>query len=564
MSIEKENILNRALDRQKKARKQAERILEDKSLELYKTSVELKKANDQLESLLREKNSQLEGVFENINDAYIIMDLDGNVIKMNDVAIFFFGYNLENETLNVLDLVYKEDYNYALQSFSSLKQKGRFADYNARVVTKTKEVKWVNINASIIFDKKNNPIAAQGIIRDTTAQREKQYVLDLINDTAKSILGKEDVAEISWEITNKITNYLKTDNCIVYLLDSEKRFLEPIAAFKYKKLKKIEKVAIGTSVIGKIATTGISKIIDDSSVDNTLKNKKFSELLVPIISHNQIIGVIVVRHSDKNYFKKEQIKTIESIANLAAMQLKSALNIRERKKVEKNNIELLQKLAKSNQELKEYAHIVSHDLKSPLRSVYALTSWIKKDNLKHFDKDSLQNFEDIEITLQKMEALISGVLKFSSFNANRDEDELIDLDNLVREIIKILYNPNQIEISIKDKLPVIKGDKIKFQQLFQNLIANAVKFNNKENGFVSIHVEDLKSFYKFSIKDNGIGIEQRNYEKIFKIFQSLKKSDNSSGIGLSIVKKIVDIYKGEIWLESELDKGTTFYFTLKK
>ena len=163
-----------------------------------------------------------------------------------------------------------------------------------------------------------------------------------------------------------------------------------------------------------------------------------------------------------------------------------------------------------------------------------------------------------------MEALISGVLKFSSFNANRDEDELIDLDNLVREIIKILYNPNQIEISIKDKLPVIKGDKIKFQQLFQNLIANAVKFNNKENGFVSIHVEDLKSFYKFSIKDNGIGIEQRNYEKIFKIFQSLKKSDNSSGIGLSIVKKIVDIYKGEIWLESELDKGTTFYFTLKK
>ena len=564
MSIEKENILNRALIRQKKARKQAERILEDKSLELYKTSLELKKANDQLESLLGEKNSQLEGVFENINDAYLIMDLDGNVIKMNDVAIFFFGYNLENETLNVLDLVYKEDFNYAMQSFNSLKQKGRFADYNARVVTKTKEVKWVNINASIIFDKKNNPIAAQGIIRDVTAQREKQFVLDLINDTAKSILGKEDVAEISWEITNKIKNYLKTDNCILYLLDSEKKFLEPIAAFKNKKLKKIEKVAIGTGVIGKVATTGISKIIGDSSLDNILKNKKPSELLVPIISHNQIIGVIVVRHSNKNYFKKEQIKTIESIANLAAMQLKSALNIRERKKVEKNNIELLQKLAKSNQELKEYAHIVSHDLKSPLRSVYALTSWIKKDNLQHFDKDSLQNFEDIEITLQKMEALISGVLKFSSFNANRDEDEWIDLDDLVRGIIKILYNPNQIEITIKEKLPILKGDKIKFQQLFQNLIANAVKFNNKENGFVSIHVEDSKSFYKFSIKDNGIGIEQRNYEKIFKIFQSLKKSDNSSGIGLSIVKKIVDIYKGEIWLESELDKGTTFYFTLKK
>lgn len=565
MSKEKENILNRALTRQKQARLKAERILEDKSLELYKTSVELKKVNDQLESLLGEKNSQLEGVFENINDAYLIMDLEGNVIKMNDVAISFFGYHLEQEVLNVLDLIYKEDFKYAMQSFNTLRDKGRFADYNARIVTKNQTIKWVNINASIILDKKNNPIAAQGIIRDITAQREKQYVLDLINDTAKSILGKEDVTEISIEITNKITNYLKTDNCIIYLLDTEKNFLEPVAAYTTKLEDTLEKIAIGRGTIGKIASTGISKIISDTSLEQSgSKNNRHSELLVPIISDSQIIGVINASHSDRNYFKKEHIKTIESIANLVAMQLKSALNLRERKKVEKNNIDLLQKLAKSNEELKEYAHIVSHDLKSPLRSVYALTSWIKQDNLEHFDENSLQNFADIEVTLQKMEALISGVLKFSSFNSNRDEDELIDLDDLVREIIQILYNPNKVKISIDTKLPVLKVDKIKFQQLFQNLIANAVKFNDKKDGFVSIQVEDLKSYYKFSIKDNGIGIEQRNFDKIFKIFQSLKKSENSTGLGLSIVKKIIDIYKGEIWLASELGKGTTFYFTLKK
>ena len=565
MSKEKENILNRALTRQKQARLKAERILEDKSLELYKTSVELKKVNDQLESLLGEKNSQLEGVFENINDAYLIMDLEGNVIKMNDVAISFFGYHLEQEVLNVLDLIYKEDFKYAMQSFNTLRDKGRFADYNARIVTKNQTIKWVNINASIILDKKNNPIAAQGIIRDITAQREKQYVLDLINDTAKSILGKEDVTEISIEITNKITNYLKTDNCIIYLLDTEKNFLEPVAAYTTKLEDTLEKIAIGRGTIGKIASTGISKIISDTSLEQSgSKNNRHSELLVPIISDSQIIGVINASHSDRNYFKKEHIKTIESIANLVAMQLKSALNLRERKKVEKNNIDLLEKLAKSNEELKEYAHIVSHDLKSPLRSVYALTSWIKQDNLEHFDENSLQNFADIEVTLQKMEALISGVLKFSSFNSNREEDELIDLDDLVREIIQILYNPNKVKISIDTKLPVLKVDKIKFQQLFQNLIANAVKFNDKKDGFVSIQVEDLKSYYKFSIKDNGIGIEQRNFDKIFKIFQSLKKSENSTGLGLSIVKKIIDIYKGEIWLASELGKGTTFYFTLKK
>lgn len=567
MSKEKEEILTRALNRQKKARLQAEKILEDKSRELYNTSIELKEVNAKLESLLDEKNSQLQGVFENINDAYLVMDLEGNVIKMNDVAENFFGFNLEKEKVNVVDLIYKEDYTYAMTSFVELTEKGRFADYNARIITQTNDVKWVNINASVIFDKDNNPIAAQGIIRDVTAQREKQYVLDLINDTAKSILGKEDVNEISWEITNKITNYLKTDNCVVYLLDNENQFLEPIAAYHVNKLNDRRKVALGEGIIGAVAASSISEIIHDTSLDSryvSIDKDRLSEISVPIINDEKVIGVIDAKHAQKNYFHQEHIKTLESIANLVAMQLKSALNLRERKKAERDNAVLLSKLEKSNEELKEYAHIVSHDLKSPLRSISALTSWIKMDNMQHFNKDSLQNFDHIDITLEKMETLISDVLKFSSLDSKVDEEQEVDLDVLVKEVIHMLYIPINITIDVKNTLPKIKGDKIKFQQLFQNLIGNAIKFNDKDNGFIHINVEEQKSFYKFTIKDNGIGIEKKNFDKIFKIFQSLKKSENSSGIGLSIVKKIVDIYKGEIWLESQINEGTTFHFTLKK
>ncbi|EAQ41678.1 ATP-binding protein [Polaribacter sp. MED152] len=567
MSSEKEEILNRALNRQKKARLQAEKILEDKSRELYNTSLELKKVNAQLESLLGEKNSQLQGVFENINDAYLVMDLEGNVIKMNDVAEKFFEFTLEEEDVNVVDLIYYEDYEYAMASFTQLTEKGRFADYNARIITKNKNVKWVNINASVIFDKDNNPIAAQGIIRDVTSQREKQLVLDLINDTAKSILGKEDVNEIAWEITNKITGYLNTDNCVVYLINSDTKFLEPIATYNTDKINDRPKLSVGEGILGSVAKSGISEIINDTSLEDryiSFGKEKLSIISVPIINDKEIIGVIDARHTQKDFFKPEQINTLESVANLVAMQLKSALNLIERKKAEKDNADLLSKLAKSNEELKEYAHIVSHDLKSPLRSISALTSWIKMDNADVFDKDSLQNFNDIETTLEKMDALITDVLKFSSLDATVNEEDEVDLDVMVKEVIKMLYVPLNITINIQDKLPVIKGDKTKFQQLFQNLIGNAIKFNDKENGFININVKDLKSFYKFTISDNGIGIEQRNFDKIFKIFQSLKQSENSSGIGLSIVKKIVDIYNGEIWLESELNKGTTFHFTLKK
>ena len=113
-------------------------------------------------------------------------------------------------------------------------------------------------------------------------------------------------------------------------------------------------------------------------------------------------------------------------------------------------------------------------------------------------------------------------------------------------------------------MPTVKGDITKFQQLFQNLISNAIKFNNKDKGLIEVNFTENKSFYQFEIKDNGIGIEKKYHDKIFKIFHSLNDSKDSSGIGLSIVKKIIDLYDGNIWLESEPEIGTTFYFTIKK
>jgi PAS domain S-box-containing protein len=496
------------------------------------------------------------------------MNLAGDVLKMNDVAETFFGYNLLNESLNVTDLIYLEDYSYAMNSYNELVENGRFYDYTSRIITKNKGIKWVNINASIIYDKSNKAIAAQGIVRDITVQREKRLTLDLINNTAKSILGKEEINEIAFEISNSIANYLSTKDCIIYLIDKNSNNLERIASYnKSKSNDDIISLASDNKVIEEVAKTGDFEIIYDTSKDqryNVGDKKMKSKITVPIINNGIVIGIIDSEHESKNYFRKEHVVTIQTIANLVSLQLKSALNLRERKKIEIKNEELLKKLEKSNQELEEYAHIVSHDLKSPLRSIAALTSWIKSDNIEAFDEASLQNFEALDLTLETMENLISDVLKYSSLSTSVSEDKPVDLDLLIKNLVNVLYVPENIKINFLNKLPIIKGDKTKFQQLFQNLIGNAIKFSDKENGFININVEDHNSFYKFTIKDNGIGIEKRHFESIFKIFQSLKKAKNSSGIGLSIVKKIVDIYKGEVWLESEIGIGTTFYFTIKK
>ena len=240
------------------------------------------------------------------------------------------------------------------------------------------------------------------------------------------------------------------------------------------------------------------------------------------------------------------------------------LDVTDTKSLELQKEKLLEKLEKSNDELQEYAHIVSHDLKSPLRSINALVSWLKEDNKGVLDDASLQNFALIDSTLEKMEQLITDVLNYSSVGADNTIKADVDLNSMVNELVSMLYIPDHIEVKSLNILPNIKGDKTKLQQVFQNLISNSVKFIDKKCGSITIDVEDLKSHYKFSIKDNGIGIEKKYHDKIFKIFHSLKKSKDSSGIGLSIVKKIIDLHEGEIWLESEPNVGTTFYFTLKK
>ncbi|CAA0162946.1 PAS domain S-box protein [Tenacibaculum maritimum] len=690
-------ILQRALKREKAARKAAEKILEDKSRELYTLSEELKETNLKLEDLLNKKSSQLQGVFENILDAYLMIDLSGNVLKMNDAAIDLFSYDIAKEGLNVMNLIYPEDAEYAFESFEKLKKAGIFSNYIARIVTKRNRVKWVHINASLVYDRKQKTVAAQGIIRnitelkrtseameaqkkeldiivqnsslgialtqfggilrtnksfqellgyseeelerltiedisipedlpeskiylekmdsgeidnfvinkryrrknnsilwaktsvnavrdrsgniqcqvalveDITFERERSLIIHMINDLAKSILGKVNIYEIAWEVAQKIANYLDTEDCVIYLVDYRRKTLEQIAAFGSKTNEQkeiINKISlpIESGIVGHVVKTGKGEIVNNTSKDSRYivdDQVRLSELTVPIISEGKVIGVIDSEHIDKNYFTKEHLQTIENIASLISMQLKSALNIREREKAEIRNIQLLKKLEKSNDELNEYAHIVSHDLKSPLRSVYALTSWIKSDNEGKFDEMTLSNFNLIEETLEKMEQLISDVLTYSSIDTVVEKQK-VDLNEVLENLQKILFIPENISIKIVKKMPVVNGEITKFQQLFQNLISNAIKFNDKEKGIIQVDFIENKSFYEFSIQDNGIGIEQKYHDKIFKIFHFLKESSESTGIGLSIVKKIIDLYDGEIWLDSKLNEGTTFYFTIKK
>jgi signal transduction histidine kinase len=208
--------------------------------------------------------------------------------------------------------------------------------------------------------------------------------------------------------------------------------------------------------------------------------------------------------------------------------------------------------------------VVSHDLKSPLRSIHALISWIKEDNEKEFNDQTKEYLKLIEDKVEKMDYLIQGILTYSKVESNKVVSEKIDLNKVVQNILEIIHIPKNIHVTICNTLPSLQTDRFRMQQLFQNLISNAVNYCDKEEGLIEVASREEGDNYIFSIKDNGPGIAQKYHNKIFELFQSFSKEEKSTGIGLSIVKRIVDNYNGAIWMESTVGVGTTFFIKLPK
>jgi len=239
------------------------------------------------------------------------------------------------------------------------------------------------------------------------------------------------------------------------------------------------------------------------------------------------------------------------------------LDVTAQKNLEFQKERLLMNLERQNEQLNEYAHVVSHDLKSPLRNISTLLEWTKEDFKAQLGEESLRNLDLMQNRVEKMDHLIENILKYSSIDSDLVDNRKVDLNEAVGEVVKMLYVPKHIDICYLKPLPVIKADATRMQQLFQNLIGNAITYIDKEKGKIELDYTKDNTGYTFSIRDNGVGIAKEDFEKIFKIFRHLGSHSKSSGIGLSIVKKIIDLYRGDIWLESTVGQGTIFYFSLK-
>lgn len=282
---------------------------------------------------------------------------------------------------------------------------------------------------------------------------------------------------------------------------------------------------------------------DKTRIENELmgiynaKQKKYFWLRVnsvPLFSSNNIIGIV---------------STFNDISD----KLKS------RQKLETLNLKLIE----SNKNLEEFAYLASHDLKEPTRTVKSFADLLQKGLASKIDPKNQQILEYIIMGADRMQLMIEELLSYSRINTNDFKKESIDFNVLVNDVRlamhKIIEEKN-IHFTIQ-KLPTIEGSKMMLFRVIQNIIDNGLKYNDSEELHIIIDTEDIEDYCRISIRDNGIGIESQNFEKIFGLFKRLHNSPNykGSGFGLAICKRVMEKHHGRILVESELGNGTTFH-----
>lgn len=267
------------------------------------------------------------------------------------------------------------------------------------------------------------------------------------------------------------------------------------------------------------------------------------------------------------------IQQAELVADLQATVAKQQAiehQLRDRViEIERINLLLSQSthlLEERNQELDDFSHIASHDLQAPLRGISNLAEWLVQDLVGQLPLENQHQLELIQSRVLQMSALINALLQYARVGRENIDFMAVNITQLLAEVVEMLTHPSEFQIQFSPNLPTIKTQSLLLKQVFSNLIGNAIKYHNRTDGKVEILMEDRESLWQFTVADDGPGIAPENHKKIFGVFRTVAERDDlkGTGIGLAVVKKLVESRGGRIWLESSVGKGSAFSFTWPK
>jgi len=488
------------------------------------------------------------------------------------------------DTLFWKKILHSADYERVMNSnLESTRTRDPF-NMEYRLITKDQRVIWVKDEANLVRDEHGVPQYWLGVWTDITdRKRVEEEQADLISVMTKRTIQLQTAADVSRAVSsildlNKllptvadlICNHFDYYYVGVFLVEEATEWAVLRAATGKMGEQMLEtghrlKVE-DSSMIGWCIKHGQARIALDVGEDAVrFKNPYLpltrSEMALPLITRGEVIGAMTIQSQLPAAFSRVDITALQTMADQVANAIKNARLFTDR-------VNLNKELGAQNAELERFTYTVSHDLKSPLVTIRGFLGYLRQEaesgDMTRFDKD----MNRIANAVDKMQALLKDLLELSRIGRIINTPENIPFGQIITEAVELLNGPlekNNVKVVVQKNFPDILGDHARLVEVMQNLISNAAKFMGPQlRPTIEIGTNGVDADGKtiFFVRDNGIGIDPQYHDRIFGLFNRLDPSVEGTGIGLALVKRIIEIHNGRIWLDSKLGEGTTFYFTL--
>ncbi|MGB1241553.1 MAG: PAS domain S-box protein [Chitinophagales bacterium] len=490
---------------------------------------------------LETSQEKLRDLFDNVYEAIIELDIEGYISNYNKAAVDFFGIK-KDVPFFILSMVDPDDAEKVKTYFELLKTQGYYENYQGRFISPSGKTIHIEVSSVAKYDEKGEMIGSRHIVRDITEKIKVEKALKASESKYKSLVENNHFGIIQTDINGMVTYSSPRSDEITGLINGSDKSLNRM---NFTNSITPEELPSVMAQLNKLITGKIPYDIFRQKIIRQDGNLLFVEGT----------SILLKDENDVPY-------GINIVYNDATEKVKAEQELAEKNKELKKYIE-------SNLQLENFARLASHDLREPLLNIFAFTNLLQEEYNDHIGEMGKTYLSYIQQSSKRMETLINDLLKYATIG-KYSQPESINLNELVQNIftdfLASIQN-NNVNIEVYP-LPTIKGHQTELRSLFQNLISNAIKYQNPGTPLhIFIQAVSKDNTWQFSVSDNGIGIAPEHHEQIFIIYKRLDsgyKHKNSTGIGLAHCKKVVELHGGKIWVTSELNVGTNIHFTLNK
>jgi len=533
--------------------------------------------------------TQYKSLLENIPTTTYINSIDENAHTeyVSPQVEKLLGYSREiflQDPMFWQKILHPEDHERVMNVNLDGTKTGEPFNMEYRLVAKDQRVVWVKDDAILVKDEHSSPQYWLGVWTDITARKHaEEEQADLVSVMTKRTIQLQTAADVS-RAASSILDLNKLLPAVADLICNHFDYYY-VGIFLVEEATEWAILSAATGAMGKqMLETGHRLKVEDSSMigwcikhgqarialdvgEDAVRFKNpylpltRSEMALPLITRGEVIGAMTIQSQLPAAFSRVDITALQTMADQVANAIKNTRLFTER-------VNLNKELGAQNAELERFTYTVSHDLKSPLVTIRGFLGYLRQDaessDMIRFEKD----MNRIANAVDKMQALLNDLLELSRIGRIINTPEKISFGQIVMEAVELLNGPlekNNIRMIVQGDFPEILGDHARLVEVMQNLISNAAKFMGPQPRptiEVGMDGSDVDGKTIFFIRDNGIGIESQYHDRIFGLFNRLDPTVEGTGIGLTLVKRIIEIHNGRIWVKSQPGEGTTFFFTL--